>query len=69
MYSSDDEGPAARGRGDEEEGEEEGVICESMEAPACGRPGCAKRYPHTHVRALRHGDAGRRGSDDDDDSD
>ena len=31
---------------------------------------CGRRYPHQHIRALRHGDGGgKRGSDDDDDSD
>ena len=65
LYSSDEEtlGPSRRKMEDAEEHSDEENLCGSCEpCPTCGR-----RYPHTHVRALRHG--GGRAQDTNDGSD
>jgi hypothetical protein len=65
LYSSDEEtlGPSRRKMEDAEEHSDEEDLCGSCEpCPTCGR-----RYPHTHVRALRHG--GGRAQDTNDGSD
>jgi hypothetical protein len=61
--SDDDEGYGGEG-GDTAS---DGTFCGTAGEP-CAQ--CGRRYPHQHFRALRHGDGGgKRGSDDDEDSD